>query len=198
MAVFRQQDADAYRFTVRPNCALSWQTTKYVILFFAACFTAVGAYFASLGAWLVLPFAGLELAVLVAGFYFSALAGHSREVIELRGNELRVLRGGRCPKEVATFSRHWTRVVLVRDPRGWHPSRLVLRSHGRSLEIQTRLVEAEREKLATDLAARIGFPSAASPVRRSAPVSQADGEGIGYREGEARAMSRVRVPLDGD
>jgi uncharacterized membrane protein len=198
MAVLREQDADAYRFTVRPNCALSWQATKYVILFFAACFTAVAAYFASLGAWLVLPFAGLELVVLVAGFYLSALAGHTREVIEIRGDELRVLRGGRRLKEVGALSRHWTRVALVRDPRGWHPSRLVLRSHSRTLEIQTRLVEAEREELAVELAARVGYPIPASPARRSAPVPQAGAEGIGFREGEAHAMSRIRVPLGGD
>ena len=68
-ALYRQycqeHDNGAYRFVVSPNCALSWRTTKYLIWFFAACFAVVGAYFASLGAWLVLPFAGLELAVLV-------------------------------------------------------------------------------------------------------------------------------------
>jgi uncharacterized membrane protein len=51
-----------------------------VLLFFAACFTAIAGYFAVVGAWLVLPFAGLELAVLMGGFYRSAVAGHTREV----------------------------------------------------------------------------------------------------------------------
>jgi len=78
--------SDGYRFVVRPNCALSWRTTRLVLVFFTVCFAVVGVYFAALGAWLVLPFAGLELVVLVAGFYLSALAGHTHEVIEVVGS----------------------------------------------------------------------------------------------------------------
>jgi len=157
MAVFQEQDRTAYRFVVRPNCALSWRTTKYLIWFFAACFAAVGAGFASLGAWLVLPFAGLELIVLVMGFYLSALAGHTREVIEIEGPLLRVLRGRRRLEEVARFPANWTRVRLHRDPRGWYPSRLVLRCHGHWLEIAGKIVEEEREELALALESWLGF-----------------------------------------
>ena len=157
MAVFQEQDDAGYRFVVRPNCALSWRTTKYLIWFFAACFAAVGSYFASLGAWLVLPFAGLELVVVVAGFYLSAIAGHTREVIEIDGPVLRVLRGGRQLNEVASFPANWTRVVLQRDPTGWYPSRLLLRCHESRLEIAAKIVEAEREELARALEDRVGF-----------------------------------------
>ncbi len=157
MAVFQEQDDAGYRFVVRPNCALSWRTTKYLIWFFAACFAAVGSYFASLGAWLVLPFAGLELVVVVAGFYLSAIAGHTREVIEIDGPVLRVLRGGRQLNEVASFPANWTRVVLQRDPTGWYPSRLLLRCHESRLEIAAKIVEAEREELARALEDWVGF-----------------------------------------
>lgn len=43
MAVFQQQDLEGCSFTVRPNCAMSWRATKYLVLFFACCFGAVGA-----------------------------------------------------------------------------------------------------------------------------------------------------------
>jgi len=157
MPVFQAQDSDGYRFVVRPNCALSWRTTKLVLLCFMVCFVALGIYFAALGAWLVLPFAGLELGVLVIGFYLSALAGHTREVIEIEGPVLRVLRGGRRLEAVASLPANWTRVELRRDPRGWYPSRLLLRCHGRGLEVGSRLVEAEREELAVALGDKVGF-----------------------------------------
>lgn len=157
MPVFQAQGSDGYRFVVRPNCALSWRTTKLVLLFFTACFAALGVYFAALGAWLVLPFAGLELLVLVAGFYLSALAGHTREVIEIEGPVLRVLRGGRRLEEVASLPANWTRVELRRDPRGWYPSRLLLGCHGKGLEVGSKLVEAEREELAGELSDNLGF-----------------------------------------
>jgi len=177
MAVYEEQDHDRYRFVIQPNCALSWRTTKALIWFFAACLAAVSFYFLSLGAWLVLPFAGLEFAVLAAGFYASALAGHSREVVEIEGPVLRVLRGGRRLVEVAGFPVNWTQVVLQRDPTGWYPSRLWLRSHGRRLEIAAKIVEAEREELAAALEQRLGFALAREGSRdgllelREAPES---------------------------
>jgi uncharacterized membrane protein len=171
MAVFQEQDSGGCRIVVRPNCALTWRSTKIVIAAFAGCFAAVCAYFASLGAWLVLPFAGLELAVLAGGFYLSALSGHRREVIEIGGSDLRVLRGGRRLEEVARFPLHWTRVLLRRDPRGWYPSRLLLGCHGKGLEIGSKLVEAEREELALRLEARLGF----RPVPAGGPARAAAG-----------------------
>jgi uncharacterized membrane protein len=156
MAVFEEQGPDGCRFVIRPNCALSWRTTKYLIWFFAACLTAVGGSFLAIGAWLVLPFAGLELAVLVAGFYLSALAGHRCEIIEIVGPVLRVMRGGRRITEVARLPSNWTQVVLRRDPRGWYPSSLLLRCHGRRLQIAAMVVEDEREELAAALEQRLG------------------------------------------
>jgi uncharacterized membrane protein len=193
MALFHDEDAGEATFTVRPNCALGWRWTKRLILLFACCLIGVASYFASLGAWLVLPFAGLELAVLAAGFYLSSLAGSTREVVEIRGSEVRVLRGNRRLQEVAVMSAPWTRVAMVRDPRGWHPSRLFLRSHGRSVELTTRLVESEREDLAALLEARLGGGSAALTRAASGPRACA-----GYREREAHAMSRTGFPRDGE
>jgi len=166
MPVFQEQGSDDCRFIVRPNCALSWRTTKLVLLFFAGCFAALSAYFAAVGAWLVLPFAGLELAVLVAGFYLSALAGHACEVIEVEGPVLRIWRGRRRLNEVASLPANWSRVELRCDPRGWYPSRLFLCCHGKGFEVGSQLVEAEREELAAVLNDNVGFgrPRVAVPV----------------------------------
>jgi len=198
MAVFQEQGPDGCRFIVRPNCAMSWRTTKYLIGFFAACLFAVGAYFSALGAWMVLPFAGLELAVLAAGFYFSALAGHQREIVEIVGPVVRVMRGGRRLVEVASFPANWTQVVLHRDSRGWYPGRLLLRCHGRWLQIAASVVEAEREELAAALEERLGFgylwegeavPGAAraAAVSRSEELPAAKGAKAFYNNGISNA-----------
>jgi uncharacterized membrane protein len=134
----------------------------------------------------VLPFTGLELLVLGAGFYLSSLAGHSREVIEIDGDDLRVLRGGSRLQEVARLPRYWTQATLSRDPRGWYPSRLVLRCHGRRVEVATRLIEAEREDLAAELQGWLGLEHASIERREpevlipglTSPAQQAQREGI--------------------
>lgn len=194
MAVFEEQDGGAYRFVVSPNCALSWRKTKYLIWFFAACFAAVGSYFASLGAWLVLPFAGLELAVVAAGFYLSALAGHTREVIQIEGPLVRVLRGRRRLEEVARLPVNWTRVSLQRDPTGWYPSRLLLRFHGRRLEIAAMVVEAEREELALALESWLGFAHSGSGG--AAPETEALRAGLGKAAQELTTGHEARVCFD--
>jgi uncharacterized membrane protein len=174
------------RFTLKPNCSLSWRWVKRLVAGLGCCILAVGAYWVYLGAWLVVPFTGLELLVLGAGFYLSSLAGHSREVIEIDGEDLRVLRGSNRLQEVARLPRYWTRATLSRDPGGWYPSRLVLRCHGRRVEVATRLIESEREDLAAELQEWLGLQHA-SIERREAealnpglalPAQQAHREGI--------------------
>ena len=195
MAVFQEQDSGGCRFELRPNCALSWRGTKYLIWFFTACFAAVAGYFTALGAWLVLPFAGLELVVLVAGFYLSALAGHTREVVEIEGPVLRVMRGRRRLEEIGSFPANWTQVALRRDPRGWYPSRLLLCCHGKGLEIATKLVEEERAELAASLQDILDFRLLRAGGADQEPVSAASarsgqpGHGVSAAlDAEAHAM----------
>jgi uncharacterized membrane protein len=109
MLVIETPAEGACRYTLRPNCSLSWRWVKRLVVGLAACMTAVSAYWVALGAWMVVPFTGLEFLVLGLGFYLCSVAGHSREVIEIDGADLRVLRGHRRLDEVARFPRHWTR-----------------------------------------------------------------------------------------
>ena len=187
MAVFQEQDSDSRRFVVRPNCALSWRATKLLIWFFAICIAGVAVYFASIGAWLVLPFAGLELAVLAAGFYLSALVGHTREVIEIKGPVLRVRRGRRQLEEVASFPANWTQILLLRDPRGWYPSRLLLRWQGKGVEVGAKIVEAEREELASRLREALDFKLA--PPHRPGQEQTSERSGLPAQVGHGASVA---------
>ena len=144
-------------FTIRPNCSFGWTWMKRLFGFLACAVSAVAAYFVAMGAWLVLPFAGLEILIIGAGIYANARWAHRREVVELDGNDLRVFRGGRVLTEVKRLPRHWTRVTLRQDPRGWYPSLLLLECHGHRIEVGKALVESERLKLAEDLRSELSF-----------------------------------------
>ena len=157
MVVYQRLDSGDCTFTVQPNCALGWVWMKRLFVFLATCIGAVAAWFVSKGAWLVLPFAGLEVVVLAIGVYLNGRWGATREVIALKAADLRVYRGHRELKEVIRLPRHWSRASLQRDPRGWYPSRLVLECHGRRVEVGAALVEAERLALTDDLRAELGF-----------------------------------------
>ncbi|MGE5154530.1 MAG: DUF2244 domain-containing protein [Bdellovibrio bacteriovorus] len=169
MAVLTEQQGEARRYTLCPNRSLDWRSTKRVFLGFVACMGLFSAYWVAQGAWLVLPFFGLELLVLGLGLYLSALAGSRREVVEIDGAELRVLRGGRRLERVEHLPRYWSRVVLSTDPAGWCPSRLCLVAHGRRVQVGAALVEPERLALAAELTRQLGLDTAIFH-RRPEPV----------------------------
>lgn len=152
MAVQTEQADQVQRYVVRPHRSLSWGGSKWLFFGFAVVMGAFATYFVLLGAWMVLPFFGLELALLGLGLYLSCLSGTHREVIEISGHELRVARGRRGPEQVVTLPRHWSRVVLSIDPRGWYPSRLMLVAHDQRVQIAAGLANVQRRDLAAELA----------------------------------------------
>jgi uncharacterized membrane protein len=167
-----QQSGEADATVVAwPNAALPWAAVRRAMLFLTAAIALVAGYFAAQGAWLVLPFAGLEALAVCIGFYLSARHAVTREVLRFDGPDLVIARGRRQLTEIGRLPRFWTRVALVRDPRGWYPSRLYLESHGRRLEIATALVDAERLQLAAWLRQRLA-PAPAYHLAGSAPVAR--------------------------
>ena len=158
-------------FVIWPHSALTWAGMRRLLCALTAAIAAVAVWFAFQGAWLVLPFAGLEALVVCGGIYLNARWAVTREVVRLDGRDLIVSRGARHLVEIGRLSRHWTRVALLRDPRGWYPSRLLLESHGRRIELGSALAEPERERLAEALRAQLG-PAQASHRSRPVPVAQ--------------------------
>ena len=112
---------------------------------------AIALGFLALGYWLILPFAGLEIALLGAAFYLSAWRAAVREVIRIEGNVVAVQKGHHQPESTQILPRDWVRVELARPRLRGYPTRLVLRAHGRVVEVGGYLNESERNQLAKDL-----------------------------------------------
>jgi uncharacterized membrane protein len=158
-------------FVIWPHSALNWAGMRRLICVLTAAIVSVAVGFAAQGAWLVLPFAGLEALLVCGAVYLNARWAVTREVVRLAGGDVIVSRGRRNLVEVGRLSRHWTRVALLRDPRGWYPSRLLLESHGRRVEIGAVLSEPERERLASTLRGELG-PVQALHLSRPLPAAQ--------------------------
>jgi uncharacterized membrane protein len=154
------------------------------------------AYWVTRGAWVVLPFFGLELAVLALGLYLSARSGAHQEVIEIDGPSLRVSWGrtgwGRtAPEGQIALPRHWSRPVLSIDPSGWYPSRLAVVACGRRVSLAAGLTEDERRAVAAELAQQLG--PAPRPARGAAPSMASQGlSGAPVAATQSRQMCRWR------
>jgi uncharacterized membrane protein len=101
-----------------------------------------------MGAWLVLPFAGLELGALYLAFRSWSRRADDYERVVIHGDRLSV--ECRTSGRVRRFdaNRHWTQVI-VRDGVGGR--QFSLRSHGREIEFGILLSEGARIQAARKL-----------------------------------------------
>lgn len=104
------------------------------------------AFAAVLGAWPVLPFAGLEALGLCLAFAYMAQHAGDYERVVIRGDRVNVEIVDGQSVHRFELNRHWARVVC--DPDG---GRVALRTHGRDLEVGRHLRTEQRVLLAGEL-----------------------------------------------
>jgi uncharacterized membrane protein len=149
-------EGEPLRIEICPNCSLSVRGAR---LFFAgACVVPFGiASFLSLrGFWPVLPFAGLEMALLAWALNVSLERRFHRQTITVTEADVSIDTRARSRCEHVVFPRHWAQVKLRRPAARLHPSRLTIESHGRQCELGSFLTEEERRGLALRLQRLIG------------------------------------------
>ena len=104
----------------------------------------------------MLPFAGLELAVLAWALNASLARRFCRQTITVTEADVSVESRERGRRAQVVFPRHWAQVKLRRPATRLHPSRLTIESHGRQCELGSFLTEEERRGLALRLQRLIG------------------------------------------
>jgi len=154
----------AIQIRLTPNCSLD---ARGAGLFFASCCLAsfgVATLMALHGWWPVLPFAGLEMLLLAWALRTSLRRGSILESIHIDERDVRVERVDGKLQVLTVFPRHWSQVKLLRAANPHHPSRLLIASHGRSLEVGCFLTEDERLGLARRLGELIGSVNQSPPL----------------------------------
>jgi uncharacterized membrane protein len=147
--------ANCAHFVITPNSSLSWRGNQLFLVVISAVSFSIAGMFAAQGMWLVLPFAGLEMLVLAVALHRCCARSRWQEVISIRGRRVRVAVGTDRPERWCTFDRSWARVILAQAKTRGYPSRLLIRSHGREVEIGACLIEEERQRLAAALRAAL-------------------------------------------
>ena len=147
-------DSKIYRVTFKPNCSLTTEGKRNVVLLLTVipCCIAIG--FGILGAWFVLPFMGLEIFALAFAFYYVNSHETDYESISIDGNSLVVERGCRQQVNKYELNPYWVTVQRRELPNG--ELKLSLLSHGKSIEVGRYLTRKQREVLADQLQKRTG------------------------------------------
>lgn len=128
--------------TLKRNCSMSPAGLAKVFAALALVVLAIGAGFAAAGAWLILPFAGLEALLLGAAFVLYARHAADYERIELESGRLtvEVADGGRT----ARYEIDGARISM-------EEGRVVLRGAKEELEVGRYLGAEARAELAAEL-----------------------------------------------
>jgi uncharacterized membrane protein len=157
------ETAVLYSAVLRPHRSAGQRAARLIAGLVAAQVTIVSTGFLLAGAWPVLPFFGLEIAVLYALLRYNQHAGNAFEAINLTRQALTVRRVDHWGKQSDfSFSPDWLQVNL--QPMPGHDNRLELRTHGRSLAIASFLPAHEREHLALTLRRALGRLSTSLPA----------------------------------
>ena len=140
-----------WRIVIRPNRSLTRRQLQLAFAVIAVVCLGIAGVFTAFGMWPVLPFAGAEVIVVGIGFYLSASTGRETEVVSVLREKVAVEKGRRRIRERQELQRAWAQIRLLRPRIRWYPTRLVIRSHGKEVELGGFLNEDERRQLAGEL-----------------------------------------------
>ena len=145
-AEMEYSEAAGYTLVARRNNSLSSTGRLLVFAFIFVVSVGIALAFAALGAWLILPFAGLEMLVLYLAFHYVDRHAADYERIAIASDRVEVEFCNAGKYRHHELNRCWAQVVVNDDG-----SRLALRSHGRELEIGRHLNGEQRLKIAREL-----------------------------------------------
>ena len=143
-----------FRVVLTPHRSLS--PRGFVILMSALGLVsfAMGVAFASVGAWPVLGFFGLDVAIVYLAFKLNYRSGRLYETVEVLPQTLTIRRvrpSGEA--EVHEFQSYWARILIGTGADGRRHLRMT--SHGREIAFGHFLTDDERAGLARELGAAI-------------------------------------------
>ena len=141
----------ARRIEIKPNRSLTPAAAAWFFAGLATLCLGIAVTLASMGFWLVLPFAGAELSLLGLVLFLSFRTARRRELIHIDAERVVVEQGPGRPAGRWEFRRPWVRIDLEPAPVRNHPSRLLLRQSDRVCEIGRCLTEHERTSLCARL-----------------------------------------------
>lgn len=139
-------------YLIQPNQSLGWSQTLrfFYISLLVSLLIAVGFLF--MGAWLILPFTGLEMLLLFAGLYWVSWRCREYELLSINEESIELERyRGNERQSHRVIPRQWARLEFHKKDEVWYSASLRLCHRQDCLEVATRLSDAEKESLQKEL-----------------------------------------------
>lgn len=145
----------AKEFVIQPNCSLSNQGRIRFLWLIGLLLGGITLFLALHGMWLVAPFMGADLLLLI---YAYKKVGENCRIVErvvIGDGELTIYHEEKRQPRNWSFPLHWVSVDLRQQAIPRHPSRLLIGSHGNWVELASFLNDEERSSLANAIKSAI-------------------------------------------
>ena len=150
--VFRE-GVGGFSLTLKRNCSISPAGLLWVFAALSTLALMIGIGFAVAGAWLILPFAGLEVAGFAIAFLLYAKRAGDYEKIELDRGRLTVEVGE--AERTARYDLDPRRAAVLVEKGQGYGARVLLRGAQEELEIGRHLDARSRVEFAAELSRRL-------------------------------------------
>jgi uncharacterized membrane protein len=148
-----------------PNRSASWQTNKMMLILMCCVSGAIALGFALLGAWVILPFAGLEMAALGSALYYVSWKLRYRHVIHLGPEVVRVQKGHYFPKKEWELPLREASLSVVPERHPWDAPAISLFSRGEEISLGEFLNRDDALELLSHLKGRLRIGNHSPRVR---------------------------------
>lgn len=130
-----------------PNRSLSWRGNLWILYSLCGLSAVIVTGMIIAGAWVVLPFVGLELGALAFGLYYTALCCRQQEVLSLDGDTLTLEKGVYRRQARWQWPRRYTRVTLELPRHPWTPPAIYLSHRDDTVPLAPFLNQRDTVKL---------------------------------------------------
>ncbi|TVP60916.1 MAG: DUF2244 domain-containing protein [Halomonadaceae bacterium] len=126
-----------------PNRSLSWKGNLMIFGAAVLFFTVMISVMIVVGAWVIFPFAVLELTVLFFGLYLTSRKCQLQEVLYIIGDQLRLEKGRYTLENEWEMPRQYARVTLTAPRHPFTPPKLLLMYRDTEVPLGTFLNEED-------------------------------------------------------
>ena len=141
----------AITIVLRPNRSASWHQCKILLLFVCALMALIAISWAFAGAWVVLPFAGLEITLLAVLMYKVSFNTYQKQVITIDPQVITVEQGVYKPQTHFTFPTEHTHLSVKEAETEFEISKLTLTGQNKSVAIGQFLNQQDIQEAMTRL-----------------------------------------------
>ncbi|MQM33196.1 MAG: hypothetical protein CRU72_01770 [Candidatus Accumulibacter phosphatis] len=154
MSLVAAQTPAAQTWEARRDCSLSVVERKWLFRVTATWSGAIAIAFSYFGAWPVLPFTGLELCLLWWALRQIDASADDFERITLEAERLTIETRCGARWQRHAFHPYWAQLQFDRTP--GRQRRLLIRSHGKEVEVGRWLTEEQKWVLGNELKKNLG------------------------------------------